>query len=1258
MSDRINHGTNLDAQVFEGTIPDHKVIRCIGSGAFGRVWLAINSLGNYRAVKTIERSKFRNSEKAFEVEWEGIKKYAANRIDHQRLVGIFHAGRARDDSYFYYIMELGDDLHRGIHIDPKTYQVHSLESHLIANNNRLPVSECIEIGIQLANALEQFHINGLLHRDVKPSNVIFVDGIPKLTDLGLVSEISGIHSPMSGTEGFSPVEGPNSIEADIYSLGKTLYEAATGLDRKQFPKIPLDWSSGTERKAFAELNDVLVTACHPDPEMRFSSARDMGAELIALKKGRSFRRFKLQHKSLESFKILTRVSFAICAVLIAIILLLVQKAQQEKDLSHLYATKKLEGISGRSRSYNTTAYAEWFLHANQQREAKGMLPPDTHNQFEKGLVSSIVADIPLMENFGVMVEKLTKQEGTVDISAGMDGVGDPFHVTSSTVNVSGERMYLGTGDGDLLQLFLPKGESTSKVKDNFSHLVHVRSDSEAPVRVMEHNLESDHLFINHLSGDVEVFDINTSQPIEYLNPTPNGNPQQTPAESIDVVDLKLSSDFKTLAVLYDNCSVALFDTASLTIVSHATLFGNGENYKLTGISWDKSGEFILITGMLPENFNEAEFSLLSPGFYSGLIVRVNKPAGGVKELGESRPFRIPGSRGGHRAHPGSIPGHFFMSDINGSVYSFKTSSHHWEGNASPESLITIYSHFKNDSTANLIAFCPELHLIAVSRADRRVTVYMGDDDQRVIAELPHSAKITGMHFINNGTKLATTCADGSFRQWALSTKESPISVPVTSFDPDHGIGFRRITDGNIELVTFEDLPKVNEYAIAAQNIESDLDPGDAILTQPSITLDGKGIFFQLEYPGNPDSQIPGFNHWTLLDIESIRNSRDGKYSIAHRFSTPEFAEVNVLLEPFISLARKDYNIPSPSLEMMNSQGKKISILSANPKRMVYQIHPSHKFIITAELDPSLVRPKSSRLRQSNASEDSDFNHFSSVMVSAYDTTTLEKVSQAVLPHYPGHVSSIVTGADGSTILITGKSPEDNPMPLYVVAFDPVKGKFKKAPQNVFTGRGFTHGLVLDAPNEYILSGSQNSINHIRDGHIVNQVTLYSEIISLQFIQDDSLIHATTAANELIFLDRETFEFLPSPYESFRDQTTRLYVNPDADYAAAFNPGDSKVYYRNIQPLNGMTAEKITGYLSFLFYGYGNSYKAPVNDTSLDKFLSTSDVHPAKGDLNYSRRLENQYFQGFIRDEDNKNSIMNATSINRFIEGALLDLNKM
>src|SRR3990172_1161414 len=87
-------------------IPDHELIRPIGRGSYGEVWLARSVLGEYRAVKIIRRDAF-DRDRPVERELEGIQKFEPISRSHENQVHILHVGRF--DGGFFYVMELADD---------------------------------------------------------------------------------------------------------------------------------------------------------------------------------------------------------------------------------------------------------------------------------------------------------------------------------------------------------------------------------------------------------------------------------------------------------------------------------------------------------------------------------------------------------------------------------------------------------------------------------------------------------------------------------------------------------------------------------------------------------------------------------------------------------------------------------------------------------------------------------------------------------------------------------------------------------------------------------------------------------------------------------------------------------------------------------------------------------------------------------------------------------------------------------------------
>ncbi len=320
-------------------VPDHELLRRIGQGSYGEVWLARNAVGTLRAIKLVFRSRFKD-QRPYEREFSGIQKYEPISRSNEGLVDVLQIGRNDEQGYFYYVMELADDAaqhevtagtpalpkgHKGARLavvaveglkvpalsDPGAYVPRTLAREIQARG-RVPVQECITLGLNLNLALGHLHRHGLIHRDVKPSNIIFVSGVPKLADIGLVVELAEAQS-FVGTEGFIPPEGPNSPQADIYALGKVLYEASMGKDRHDFPEPHSSLGTDPDAKTLMELNAVLLKACAANPRDRYRSAEEMNADLALLNSGQSVQQ---KHALQRRVKVLTRVGVALAAVVV------------------------------------------------------------------------------------------------------------------------------------------------------------------------------------------------------------------------------------------------------------------------------------------------------------------------------------------------------------------------------------------------------------------------------------------------------------------------------------------------------------------------------------------------------------------------------------------------------------------------------------------------------------------------------------------------------------------------------------------------------------------------------------------------------------------------------------------------------------------------------------------------------------------------------------------------------------------------------
>jgi hypothetical protein len=265
-------------------IRDLELVRRIGKGAYGEVWLARNVLGAYRAVKIVQRSTF-EADRPFEREFEGIKRFEPISRSHPGFVGILHVGRDVAARCFYYVMELADDAANPQGTQPETYVPRTLFQE-IKTRGRLPLAEVLQVGIGLSGALGHLHQRRLIHRDIKPSNIIYVEGTPRLADVGLVTDLRDSGSCV-GTVGYIPNEGPGTAQADIFGLGKVLYQAATGHSVEQFPCLPTHVVDGSDWPRFQRLNNLILKACAADPRDRYQTAEELEVALATLKAWRT-----------------------------------------------------------------------------------------------------------------------------------------------------------------------------------------------------------------------------------------------------------------------------------------------------------------------------------------------------------------------------------------------------------------------------------------------------------------------------------------------------------------------------------------------------------------------------------------------------------------------------------------------------------------------------------------------------------------------------------------------------------------------------------------------------------------------------------------------------------------------------------------------------------------------------------------------------------------------------------------------------------
>ena len=292
-------------------IPDHLLFRPIGRGAYGEVWLAQNVMGAARAVKVVWRRQF-ESDRPYEREFAGIQKYEPVSRSSGGLVHVLHVGRNDAEGYFYYVMELADaaepraespnelrvesrapsaeDIPQPSTPTSLNYTPRTLRFDL-KRLGRLPTADCLRLALDVLTGLAQLHRHGLIHRDVKPGNIIYVNGRAKLADIGLVTT-DGEGRTFVGTEGYIPPEGPGTPAADLYALGIVLYEASTGLPPDRFPDVPAEWFTDPAGDDALEFHEIVLKACEGDRARRYPSIEAMQADLALLQSGQSVRRVR------------------------------------------------------------------------------------------------------------------------------------------------------------------------------------------------------------------------------------------------------------------------------------------------------------------------------------------------------------------------------------------------------------------------------------------------------------------------------------------------------------------------------------------------------------------------------------------------------------------------------------------------------------------------------------------------------------------------------------------------------------------------------------------------------------------------------------------------------------------------------------------------------------------------------------------------------------------------------------------------------
>jgi WD40 repeat protein len=366
-------------------IADHEVLRRIGQGGFGEVWLARSLTGQYRAIKVLYQDGSAH-DRCYDREFGGLRRFEPLSRAHDGFVDILQAGHNAAAGYFFYVMELADDAATGLSpnalrtgessppFDAAGYEPKSLKA-LCDRQGRLPVSDCIRLGLALTAALDYLHRHNLIHRDIKPANIIFVNSQPKLADVGLVTSTSEAHSVV-GTQGYMLPGESGSVQADLYALGKVLYVASTAHRAEECPNPPTGVENQPDHKEWLELNEVVNRACHPNPKQRYDSAAEMQAELGLLQIGESLQRLRKREKRAKQ-AMLVLIVLAVAATVISFIQRTRVRAAQRSvlllQLEQAIRPPQDDGWSGSAWEKAKEAAAKYGPDPSLQRQAAASL---------------------------------------------------------------------------------------------------------------------------------------------------------------------------------------------------------------------------------------------------------------------------------------------------------------------------------------------------------------------------------------------------------------------------------------------------------------------------------------------------------------------------------------------------------------------------------------------------------------------------------------------------------------------------------------------------------------------------------------------------------------------------------------------------------------------------------------------------------------------------------------------------------------------
>ena len=271
----------------------YEVVAELGRGSMGAVYKARDpQIGRTVAIKIILTANLSTADLEQYKQRFVREAQAAGQMSHPGIVTIHDIAEDANGQPFL-VMEFIEGI--------------GLDRLLVPSAERLPLERCLDLGIQVSEALEYAHRRGVVHRDIKPANILLThDGRAKIADFG-IAKLAGVQltqtGQMMGTPAFMSPEqfsgGPVDARSDLFSLGAMLYWMLTGekpfggesLTVVSFRVVYTEPIPATrvDPSLPRELEAVLSRCLAKNPSDRYSSCRELADDLKAVKEGRAIK---------------------------------------------------------------------------------------------------------------------------------------------------------------------------------------------------------------------------------------------------------------------------------------------------------------------------------------------------------------------------------------------------------------------------------------------------------------------------------------------------------------------------------------------------------------------------------------------------------------------------------------------------------------------------------------------------------------------------------------------------------------------------------------------------------------------------------------------------------------------------------------------------------------------------------------------------------------------------------------------------------